>query len=300
MIQRLRAEPRRPAHSQLWSQRYAPRTADEVLGETNRENARLLKAWMEELDVKGPSRRPVKTRVDKPRRRRGDGEFDDVLASDDDEESAPRMTFGSRTGGGGPSSDDDGRWSPRRPSSATTSPSKGSTASSQFDPLTNVILLCGPSGTGKTAAVSAVASQLGCDILELSSNSQRSQYHVARELGEAAKYHVVDATQGATPACESIKPRASTSQPAKVKAKPKGALDSFFKPGGATKPAVVAAKPMTNGHAAPPTRTPLVIDADAAKAPSFRKTIFLLEDVDVLFRSDDQFWKGALPSQEMC
>ena len=288
-------------HSQLWSQRYAPRTADEVLGETNRENARLLKAWMEELDVKGPSRRPVKTRVDKPRRRRGDGEFDDFLASEDDEESAPRLTFGSRMGGGGGSSDDDGRWSPRRPSSATTSPSKGSTASSQFDPLTNVILLSGPTGTGKTAAVAAVASQLGCDILELSSNSQRSQYHVARELGEAAKYHVVDATQGATPAAESTKPRASTSQRIKTKPKPRGALDSFFKPGAAAKPVVNGAKPLTNGHVAPVKAPPtLVIDADAVKAPSYRKTIFLLEDVDVLFRSDDQFWKGALPSQEMC
>ncbi len=57
------------------------------------------------------------------------------------------------------------------------------------DNMCNIMLLHGPTGVGKSAAVYAVAAELGFEVLELSSNENRSQKDIMAKFGEATQSH---------------------------------------------------------------------------------------------------------------
>ncbi|KAK7940267.1 hypothetical protein WMY93_003593 [Mugilogobius chulae] len=63
------------------------------------------------------------------------------------------------------------------------------------DLLCNTLLITGPSGIGKTAAVYACAQELGFKIFEVNASSQRSGRLILSQLKEATQSHQVD-TQG--------------------------------------------------------------------------------------------------------
>ncbi|XP_072299556.1 ATPase family AAA domain-containing protein 5 [Eucyclogobius newberryi] len=63
------------------------------------------------------------------------------------------------------------------------------------DMLCNTMLITGPSGIGKTAAVYACAQELGFKIFEVNASSQRSGRLILSQLKEATQSHQVD-TQG--------------------------------------------------------------------------------------------------------
>ncbi|XP_051572151.1 ATPase family AAA domain-containing protein 5 [Myxocyprinus asiaticus] len=60
------------------------------------------------------------------------------------------------------------------------------------DLLCNTLLITGPTGVGKTAAVYACAQELGFKVFEVNSSSQRSGRQILSQLKEATQSHQVD------------------------------------------------------------------------------------------------------------
>ncbi|XP_026064347.1 ATPase family AAA domain-containing protein 5 isoform X3 [Carassius auratus] len=60
------------------------------------------------------------------------------------------------------------------------------------DHLGNTLLITGPTGVGKTAAVYACAQELGFKVFEVNSSSQRSGRQILSQLKEATQSHQVD------------------------------------------------------------------------------------------------------------
>ncbi|XP_029413767.1 ATPase family AAA domain-containing protein 5 isoform X2 [Nannospalax galili] len=69
---------------------------------------------------------------------------------------------------------------------------KGSSDDEGESHLCNTVLITGPTGVGKTAAVYACAQELGFKIFEVNASSQRSGRQILSQLKEATQSHQVD------------------------------------------------------------------------------------------------------------
>ncbi|XP_012665178.1 ATPase family AAA domain-containing protein 5 [Otolemur garnettii] len=69
---------------------------------------------------------------------------------------------------------------------------KGGSDDEEESRLCNTVLITGPTGVGKTAAVYACAQELGFKIFEVNASSQRSGRQILSQLKEATQSHQVD------------------------------------------------------------------------------------------------------------
>ncbi|KAG8936750.1 hypothetical protein FRC02_012032 [Tulasnella sp. 418] len=184
--------------------------------------------------------------------------------------------------------------SPFKPSSITSGIVEAASAEPlgatyyTFHTLTNCLLLTGPSGTGKTATVYACAEEMGWDVCELYPGIGKRTGAVMVSVGEGIGSNHVIGLGGSA---------ATASTRAKVDAKAKkpevpGGLKGFFKVKGGSDPL--------------PTGTgtkdePLLLEAPASsienseeKTTDIRQSIILIEEVDVLFAEDKNFWQGVV------
>ncbi|KAG6897447.1 hypothetical protein C0992_001447 [Termitomyces sp. T32_za158] len=160
------SEPEGSAH-RLWVDKWRPTRAAEILG--NEDNAIYLRDWIRalELELAGKdAAAPVKAGTKRPRvvrqvekrgkkKRRADSEEDDSWIVYDSE--APEAL-----------------------------------AEPAFTSLTNTIILTGPIGTGKTAAVYACAEELGWYVLEVYPGiGRRNGAGIDSLIGDAGKNHHV-------------------------------------------------------------------------------------------------------------
>ncbi|KAB5530995.1 hypothetical protein PHYPO_G00135780 [Pangasianodon hypophthalmus] len=197
------------------------------------------------------------------------------------------------------------------------------------DVLCNTLLITGPTGVGKTAAVYACAQELGFKVFEVNCSSQRSGRQILSQLKEATQSHQVDiqgvnahkptffnsyssSSLSAKPASSPRKvnsPRRVVSSPRKPPQSPRGAtsrkgslapksLASFFKMGGRPtgkddvnqdKKAQTSC-PKTSGKA-----TQAECKTQETKASSEEQSkrtatsLILFEEVDVIFDDDSGF-----------
>lgn len=256
----------------LWTQKYAPKTASEMLGSQNAQSAHTLKSWLLEIALKQASTstddhsnvnhseqkqdadrtRPgnkkrskrsgdkkqknsdgnnkrviIRTVEPKKRKRRrliddddGDSEGlsdfivdDDDVTEDEDTIYARDINF----------SDDDLSIrpfsSPRRRQASISclnpkfspvqtndhppwSPGVGNPSPDElavkFKSLTNLILLKGPHGSGKSCAVQAVADQLGWEVFEVNPGVLRTRKEVDRLIGDVSRNHVLSCSKPPT------------------------------------------------------------------------------------------------------
>lgn len=147
----------RASHAALWTDRWRPTCAAHVLG--NESAAIYLRDWLHELRVThGPvRRRAVQTRIARKRGRpRLEGEFD---------------------------SDEEAWLDQFRAPAAPPPPA-----------LTNCIVLEGPTGVGKSAAVYACAAELHFDVFEIFPGlGRRSGKELLSAVGQLGRNHMVDA-----------------------------------------------------------------------------------------------------------
>lgn len=152
--------------TELWVDKYRPRDGSQVLG--NEEVVSELTRWMEKrkVDVENiqqQSARPSKKgkesgRKAKRGKKRSRRDLDDFIV--DSDESDSDFSF-----------DED------------VSNTSAST-----------ILLVGPCGSGKTAMVGAVATQLGYSMIEINEGQKRDSKSVLNEIGEATVNHTLMAS----------------------------------------------------------------------------------------------------------
>ena len=156
--------------------------------------------------------------------------------------------------------------------------------------VTNAVVISGPHGCGKTAAVHAVARELGFEIFEINPSSRRSGRDILDRVGDMTRNHLVKHARSDRDA--DVKVEAETMNLLSEKVKQdldpgrQGTMTSFFKSVGAPKKSPSRRKSkvqkLSPKKDAPP------------KRQSQKQSLILLEEVDVLFDEDKTFWATTL------
>ena len=127
------------------------------------------------------------TKKKKRKKRRRDGLDDFMASSSEDDDDLASSPLRSDAESDADEEEDSLLAQSSRPQSASTS------SSSVFPSLTNLILLQGPSGSGKSSTVHSVAKQLGYEVFEVSAGfGRRGAKDLERYVGDAARNHVVN------------------------------------------------------------------------------------------------------------
>ncbi len=268
--------------TQSWVQKYAPQSAAEVL-QSGRE-ATILKEWLQTLTVdavdnkvnKKPSAKS-KRESSPPKKKRKSTKLDGFVVSDGEEDNEMEEVddFESPDGQGGL------RTVVRRGDAAA----KGSKDGGK---LQNAVLISGPNGCGKTAAIYAVAQELDFEIFEINSGSRRSGKDVLEKVGDMTRNHLVQHKRQSSNEPDGDMKRASDALDADLKSGKQGTMMSFFQ-----KPAPIA---KYEGYQltkiAGPKKEPKP-ETPKSKVQQ-KQSLILLEEVDVLFAQDTEFWKTVL------
>ncbi|PTB38031.1 uncharacterized protein TrAFT101_012078 [Trichoderma asperellum] len=251
--------------SSSWIQKYAPTTAAQVL-QPGRE-ALLLSDWLHALrveSVESGSSEGDKGKG-KPKKKRKKNKLDGFVIDSESEEAEMDEI-----------SDNEGDWAVL-PSSALVKKSVMRTVnptSKGSNRLKNAIILSGPHGSGKTAAVYAAAKELDFEIFEINSGSRRSGKDILEKVGDMTRNHLVQHNRAEPTA---IDPEEVAND---INSGKQGMMTSFFKPKMNAQPTKPGAK------------QPKQDFEKETKAPSKsqKQSLILLEEVDVLFEEDKQFW----------
>ncbi|KAF1345866.1 hypothetical protein BDV97DRAFT_359274 [Delphinella strobiligena] len=273
---------------QAWPQKYAPMSAEQVL-QPGKE-AFILRDWMESLTimaVEGSNPLTAKAkkldnsyrdREPKKKRREKTKDLDDFVVNSDEEElddldilPEPEDNVPCRDG------------KTKKPSVVQ----RGNTK------LSNVTVISGPPGCGKSAMVYAVAKELGFEIFEINSGSRRTGKDVLDRVGDMVENHLVQrhsAETGNTSADEDAG-RLSEAFKADLASGRQGTMGSFFKakPKSSHQIKKQGAK-QTNA----PTQKVQQSMVKSKTSRSQKQSLILLEEVDVLFEEDKGFWQTVL------
>ncbi|KAL2851573.1 hypothetical protein BJY01DRAFT_232844 [Aspergillus pseudoustus] len=268
--------------AQLWANKYAPGSAPQVLCATK--EALMLRDWLNRLIVSSvetgsSSKDNEKTKrqeENKRKRRKKADKLDGFIVDSDEEASEMGEISGSDDELAG-----DITTATKRTVIRTGDLTVNVRSGTERSRFVNTILISGPSGCGKTASVYAVAKEMGFEVFEINPGTRRSAKDILDRLGDMTKNHLVhnvNATMNPTgiqPSTTDIQQSEDTNQ---------NKLMGFFKPataGPANKPGKSKAKAC-------------VKEADMKQARSQKQSLILLEEVDILFEEDKQFWTGVL------
>ncbi|XP_061702274.1 ATPase family AAA domain-containing protein 5 [Syngnathoides biaculeatus] len=197
------------------------------------------------------------------------------------------------------------------------------------DSLYNTVLITGPTGIGKTAAVYACAQELGFKVFEVNASSQRSGRLILSQLKEATQSHQVDSqgvnankpayfnsySKGSSTGKQSTSPRKTNSprrvvsSPRKGPNSPRGAkrggltptsLANFFKTGQPSNKESASTK--RDDQKSSPKKMKAQEDTRKQKDTTIKSTeeieesskktaisLILFEEVDVIFEEDSGF-----------
>jgi DNA polymerase III delta prime subunit len=257
-----------------WTQKYAPTAAQDVL-QTSAKMA-VLKDWLQALKVNtveaAPSTQPAPKAMAKPKkkRRRRNGDLDDFLVDDDvgfyEPNAVPDLV--------------------ELDEPSAKGQLKSVVQTSNGGKVSNALLLSGPHGCGKTASAYAVAKELGYQIFEISSAERRSGRDVVDRVGDMTENHIVR-HHGVDPGEISASEDRSQMEAAfqkDLESGRQGKMSAFFKKQPETKPKAPKVQQLQ-------TKTADKLQK-ALKQPAKdqQQSLILLEEVDVLFKEDKEFW----------
>ncbi|KAF5389049.1 hypothetical protein D9757_004890 [Collybiopsis confluens] len=270
----------------LWTDKWRPTRANHVLG--NEEQAMFLRQWLCALEVhtdstarshgsrgvgqsinksRGIKRRGVIRAVERRdgrKRRRVDSDDDDdswIVYSDDITEDESQAV------------EDIEEDQAEKPLENEHPRLYRHQSSQDIDHLTNTILLSGPNSSGKTAAVYACAEELGWEVFEVYPGvGKRSGANLDNLVGEVGKNHLVRKTG----------PRYTESG---TDTRRNGSLKSAFTRG-------KEKRVQNDDREGSPPEAGFVEEPplEPHEARETRQSLILLEEVDVLFRDDSNFW----------
>ncbi|OCL03909.1 hypothetical protein AOQ84DRAFT_325113 [Glonium stellatum] len=283
--------------TQTWTQKYAPTCAADVL-QLGKE-AIVIRDWLKSLSViaidsgkdsgKAKDRPASKQKPAKKKRKKTD-ELDDFIVASDEDDEMDELT----------DPEDLAPIESRHTSkkSLVRMGEQTNTDSARSKRQKNVVLLSGPHGCGKTAIVYAVAKEMGFEVFEINSSSRRSGKDVLDKVGDMSENHLVNhrPNESNSPITESRidsdEEESTDTLQRDLESGRQGTMTSFFKP------AVNSKNPK-----AKPLFKVLQKDENTMKPKSQRpqhhqhnqkQSLILLEEVDVLFEEDKQFWVTIL------
>ncbi|KAH7193271.1 uncharacterized protein B0J16DRAFT_74660 [Fusarium flagelliforme] len=269
----LSAYDRSTCESLAWTHKYAPTTASEIL--QGGKEALLLKEWLQTLQVQSvisagqdnlTAKKKAKPKA-APKKKRKKDDLDDFIVSS--EEEANEM---------GEVSENEDDWAPtgsgllRKTVVRNGDMAKGA---KDQERLTNAVVISGPHGCGKTATVYAIAKELGFEIFEIHPGSRRSGKDILEKVGDMTRNHLVQ--QHRTQDDSKITEQDEVARD--VKAGKQGTMTSFFQKKTASKPTI---KKSIEEKQAETTK--------ASSTKSQKQSLILLEEVDILYEEDKQFW----------
>ena len=271
--------------TQTWSHKYAPTCAKEVL--QSGPDAQVLKSWLQTLTVaavdsgavkKEPTMEKKKDDAAKGKRKK---KLDGFIVDSDEEENemAELASF-----------DDSPPGSQSGPKTVIRRGDMGK-GFKEATKLMNAVLLSGPNGCGKTAAIYAVAKELDFEVFEINSSTRRSGKDILEKVGDMTKNHLVQHKKrhsGGEP--DEDLQRANEALDADLKSGRQGTMMSFFSK---------KAEPKPKQELKSESNITLKFRKQETLAPSKSKvkqkqSLILLEEVDVLYEEDKEFWKTII------
>lgn len=259
--------------SLAWTQKYAPITASEIL-QAGKE-AHLLRDWLQTLQVQsvssvgldGVAKKGKAKSKAAPKKKRKKDELNDFIVNSEDE--ANEMDEISEN-------EDD--WAPTGSGlQKKTVVRNGDTSKEAKDQgrLTNAVVISGPHGCGKTATVYAIAKELGFEIFEIHSGSRRSGKDILEKVGDMTRNHLVQQHR--------VNPGSEVAEEDEVsrdlKSGKQGTMTIFFQKTATSKPPIKK-----------PVGEKLTEAPKTSSAKSQKQSLILLEEVDILYEEDKQFW----------
>ncbi|KAK4521593.1 uncharacterized protein ATC70_004122 [Mucor velutinosus] len=259
-----------------WTDKYRPRHLNGLLGE--RHNYRYLQDWLHQMKIE-PLSAPSST-TDTAKRRRKKKHKKLVMQRDvdfDDEEAFLKSLSLYED-----EQDEDFMMRP------------GSRKELKKESMrSNIILLVGDHGIGKTASVYTIAEQMDYEVFEINAGSKRSGKDIMSAVGEMTKSHLVafgiapPASAGSMFIEKTGSNNNTNTKPGKKK-KLNPSLRSSFSTTTASKPTslkdfLVKKKPVVAANNAP-----------AIIPPTTKQSLILLEEVDILFEEDKGFWAAVI------
>ncbi|KAK3944350.1 ATPase family AAA domain-containing protein 5 [Diplogelasinospora grovesii] len=284
----LSAFDRSQCESANWAQKYAPTSAVEVL-QTGQE-ASLLRDWLRALMVQSVDTGAPENDKSKagPGKIKGSGggkarkkrkKLDGFIVSSDDEGYELSEL-----------SDCEEDWNPsgsRGIMRKTVVRSANLSRGKEGLRLNNTLVISGAHGCGKTAAVYAVAKELDFEVFEINSSSRRSGKDVLEKIGDMTRNHLVQQQHQANGPAEGGEATGVEDEvAADLKSGKQSTMSSFFKPKTAA-----AAKPK-NAPKVAASGQQKETKSDAPKTQ--RQSLILLEEVDMLYEEDRQFWATVI------
>ncbi|OJD30719.1 p-loop containing nucleoside triphosphate hydrolase protein [Diplodia corticola] len=272
-----------------WTQKYAPKHSFNVLGSTT--EVSVLRRWLQALKVnsvggalKDPGTKSKKGGATKPpKKKRKKDELDDFIVDDEDVlDDLDELTDPEET----PAPDASHAVRKSMVRFGGDVPTLGGGKK-----LHNLLLLSGPHGSGKTAAVYAVAKELGFEVFEINPGSRRSGKDVLEKIGDMTENHLVQRhtqEQPDTAAVDSDTERLTNAVQKDIESGRQKSMSSFFKPTAQSqaKPKTLPKKKVTAKTTQEKEQPPLIKPRQNQK-----QSLILLEEVDVLFEDDKNFWQ---------
>ena len=279
-----------------WVQKYAPKRAEEVL-QTGRE-AIILKDWLRSLTVdavnagvgsqinRDSTKRLPRDRagihISRRRKRRKRAELLDgfVISSGDEDEEMEELTSPEDA------NEDDSRGNSL--SLKRTVVRIGDTKESLNDlgAISNAVLISGPHGCGKTAAVYATARELGFEVFELNPGSKRSGKDIMEKVGDMTQNHLVQHASDGSDLGDGDGALKDADALSEILTKRQRTLNPFTKSKG-------TAKSKSSNKPRDP-KANLASEQAMKQHAKPKQSLILLEEVDILFDEDKHFWVTVL------
>jgi DNA polymerase III delta prime subunit len=265
---------------QTWVQKYSPKCVSHVLN-TGKE-ATVLKDWLQSLTVMAVggaqgSVKPDTLDLRRPPKKKRKKAFDDFIVSDDDTENEEMVEL----------------------SSYENRPQGRSFRRPRWTRSKNVILISGSHGCGKSATVYAVAKELDFEIFEINSGTRRSGKDIQDRVGDMTANHLVNHKRNDEHMKEEVvlandidtdNDRMSTALQNDIDSGRQGTMMTFFTTNPVKKAKLEVKPKLPETNKAPPIATQAMLPKLSASHKSQKQSLILVEEADVLFDEDQQFW----------
>ena len=149
---------------------------------------------------------------------------------------------------------------------------------------TNAVVVSGPHGCGKTAAVYAVAKELDFEVFEINSGSRRSGKDILEKVGDMTKNHLVNRAAEHERVVTDEATETNLADDGLVSGS-RSSMISFLEP-----KRVQKSKPKTESSKTAASE----LTNNGNKPTHHKQSLVLVEEVDILFEDDKAFWVTIL------